>query len=421
MPNAQLYSETQLPSFFAPDVWDAHTSRSRPVAASIRAAYANEARLDVQVALEFTADASLLLASGPSFVRVLRVEKGGRQVCQLVTLTIEEVATRLGGGDDIGVVGGPACISPDGKSVAWVVYVDVPAVVYGTFWDVARGCCVAFCELGKIAAQRFSTLGWARMAYVPNGRYCVMIVNTARTMMQMEREDNRFQRTTLCQFLFAVYDVSQGFGEGRQWGRLEAVKESFDWLKLEDQVYARQLAGCVAAIVDGLCLHDTKHVYNRDVVTMNERDQLNCLGFVVNCLHSSPTEATYKALTFGSEGKHAWFITKQPMYSMHFSMDASRILVAPSPHVNVLRTIVRREGEVGGEGWAFVEREEVQEKGRGDVERRKFAFEGMPSSMSYNTVTAFSSSGKWLLGASLLDDDTCYVSLRNLTIDEYFA
>lgn len=48
----------------------------------------------------------------------------------------------------------------------------------------------------------------------------------------------------------------------------------------------------------------------------------------LSSVHSDASEATYKALTFGPQTRHPWFVSKLPTYSLAFGDDGRSVTVA---------------------------------------------------------------------------------------------
>lgn len=124
----------------------------------------------------------------------------------------------------------------------------------------------------------------------------------------------------------------------------------------------------------------------------------------LNTLHTCPAEATYKALTFGENTRHPWYVAKQPVYSLLFGKK-SRVLVAAGAHGNVVEALEKSKTD-----GAF-ERKDL-------MGSRRFAFHGLPWRASFAAGCAFSPKGRWLVGVAI-NEDQCYVCVRNITDPEY--
>lgn len=420
MQNKKLLTHISVAPLFDFDVWDIDRGVRHPVPRTPSACYSDQVGLDVEITLEFSQDDSMLVLSSRNLVRLYRVLDSGTRIELFKQISCDQFLQHtLGSVDYSQSVSGAATLSPDGKSFAWIIFARSPASVFATFWDVNSASCTAFSEVTSIHPRRWSALGWARLAYTPNGLYCIIIANAAKKLVRMERINEHFVRTKLCRFFFAAFETPQY--NDQHFTQISPIKEKCEWLELGCTMYSQQLGSCIATLIDGLHVHSTTNAYNRDSIDLTTKAQLRQPGLVFNSVHSCPAEATYKALMFGSSNSHSWFVTKQPMYSLHFGMDGSRIQIVTSPHANHMQTLLRRtdsplDGESGKHDFA------PREYRDGDSRvRRRHAFKSMPWRTSFATVTAFSTNGKWLVGASLLDEDMCNVCLRNLTINEYFG
>lgn len=440
------------PPVYTYDLWDLANGRRHPSSpAHPAAAYTEDTGLDVDVCLEFSADDSLLLVSGRTRVTLYRrsvvAPRGASALRYHSHIALDDALVHiLGSPDYTRAVGGAATLSPDASSLAWVVFSGSPASVFITFWDVAHRRCRSVCELTTIHPRRWSALGWARVGYSPNGAYCVLVVNAAKKVMRLERVGASYQRVKLSRYVLAVFDARADAAAGpssvtspqEAIRNIAPIRERCDWLELGADVYAQQLGTAIASLMDGLSLNvSTDTLYNRGDIPLSQRKQLAEPSLTLNSLHSCPAEATYKGLSFGAATKHPWFIIKQPMYSFHFDIAAKRVLVATSPHMNKMITLVRKKKEEGqrsanGDNVEFMvldppsghgspkEESRTPRRWRDGPGKRRNLFKMLPWRSSFATVTAFSSSGQWVAGASLLDDDRCTVCLRNVTLSEYF-
>lgn len=434
--------------FITYDIWDLAKGRSEVNATTTHSTYSDEAGLDVEVALEFSADNRFLLVSSARCVRLYRVTMhGGRwSLTPERDIRLADALVKILGSVDYScAVGGSAALSPDGKSLAWVVFCGSPASVFVTIWDVARGCCRAFRETAKVHPRRWSSLGWARVTYAPNGAYLLLVVNTARMAVRLERVEGEFRRLKLCKFVLLVFEArtgvalpassTMGMANPRE---VVLVRERCEWLELEPGVFAKNLGSAVATTVEGLVFTESTEEFGRGPSLLPQNRQLFKRGLGLNGVHSCPGEATYKAISFGDAAKHAWLITKQPMFSLHFGISGERVHVTTSPHANVMHTLeMKGDGNERGSTRGgprrleFVvvssvtrmnkmESFEMMRRRRAGPHRRKQVFRTMPWRTSFATITAFSGSGKWIVGAALLENDQCGVYLRNMTLAEYF-
>lgn len=435
--------------FVCYDLWDLTTGRGEINATPAHSAYADEAGLDVEVAFEFSADNRILLISSARCVRLYRVtmHNGCASLAQEREIDLDDALIKiLGRVDYCRAVGGSAALSPDGKSLTWIVFCGTPASVFVTIWDVNDGHCRAVREAAKVHPRRRSSLGWARVTYAPNGLYLLVVVNTAKMMVRLERVEGEFRRLTLCQFVTIVFEAKGGAAlpasssTGTAGVRhLVAVRERCQWLELGPDAFGQKLASAVMATMEGLVLSDNSpEGFCKGRSSLSQRRQLIERGLALNGMHSCPGEATYKTLTFGNDAKHAWLITKQPMFSLHFGLSGERVHVTSSPHANVIQTLVwsertdqavctrnaSRELEMAiaatGAEKSESESHELRRRRRAGPQKRGEVFRGMAWRTGFATVTAFSASGKWIAGAALLENDECSVYLRNMTLAEYF-
>lgn len=387
--------------------------------------YSDEAGLDVESSLQFSTDDRSLVLASRSSVTLFDIENQDDRFF-LRHDTEFPLATALSmilGSPDVDAsqgVGGAASLSPNGKELAWVVFAGSPSRVYLTLWDVGKRRVKSVTEVTTIYPRRWSALGWARVAYAPNGRYCIVVVNCAKKILRVESIEGEICRTKVCRFVTAVFATGhekEGVDMVRE---LVPVRERCDWLELSPDTFAKGLCVAVVGSVEGLVLHDESgHLFGQEAVLLSKRRQHNEQALVLNCVHSCPGEATYKALSFGRSTRHPWFVTKQPMYSLLFDMEGNRVQVATSPHSNAMQTIVRNEGD--RKGFIIDKRREEGKRWKDGPVRRRQVFRNMPWRTSFATVTAFSATGKWVAGASLLDDDQCCVCLRNVTLAEYLG
>lgn len=425
MLHARVEDAIDLPLTCSFDTWDVKEGKRVPRPPGDNPIpYADEAGLDVETTLQFAADDESIILAARTAVSLFNVDQEGAR-CRLSHERNFPLAAALslilGTADMSRGIGGAATLSPDGRELAWVVFAGSPARVYLTLWDVNRGKVTGIAEVTTIFPRRWSALGWARVAYVPNSRYCIVVVNGAKKMLRTESVDGELYRTKLCRFVTAVFRTGgEGGAEKEVVREMTPFRERCDWLELSPDAFAEGLCSAVVDSLEGLCLHGVSgHVFGQEEVRLSKRRQLNEVALALNSMHSCPGEATYKALSFGRATRHPWFIIKQPMYSLLFDAEGNRAHVATSPHANAMHTLVR--SEAARRGFAVERRREDAKRWRDGPGRRRHVFKGLPWRTSFATVTAFSATGKWLAGASLLDDDQCCVCLRNVTLAEYFG
>lgn len=414
-----------LPLACSFDTWDVKEGKRVPRALGDNSTpYADEAGLDVETALQFAADDERIVLAARTAVSLFKVDQGGtrNRISHVRDFTLATALTLILGYPDMSRgVGSAAVLSPDGKELAWVVFAGSPARVYLTLWDVDSGRVTGIAEVTTIHQRRWSALGWGRVAYAPNSRYLVVVVNGAKKILRTESVGGELCRTKLCRFVTAVFDT----GGESSWEKgavreMTPIRERCDWLELSPDAFAEGMCGAVVGSLEGLCLDAASgHVFGQEGARLSRRRQLNEVALVLNCVHSCPGEATYKALSFGQATRHPWFVTKQPMYSLRFGMEGNRVQVATSPHANAMHMLVR--SEEARRSFVVERRREDGKRWRDGPGRRRQVFRSMPWRTSFATVTAFSATGKWVAGASLLDDDQCCVCIRNVTLAEYFG
>lgn len=417
MLHRRIEHQISVPLAASYDTWDVKEGRRAPRDNSQNTyPYADEAGLDVESSLQFSPDDKfLLLATREAVMLFELMEDAGRyklrkrtEFCLGAALLDITGTTSIEKG-----VGSTAALSPDRTKLAWIVFAGSPSRVFLTIWSVDDERVVYKTEVTKIYPRRWSALGWARVVFSPNGRYCIVVVNCAKKVLRVESVDGEICRTKLCRFVIAVFEM------GRE-GAVSLISERCDWLEMSPEAFAEGLCAAVARSVGGLALHAiNNHLFGDESVLLNRRRESHEAALLLNCVHSCPGEASYKALSFGQATRHPWFVTKQPMYSFLFGMSGRRVHVATSPHANAMQTIVKIEKQ---------RKEYVIEKGKEEVRRwrdgrmkRRQVFRNMPWRTSFATVTAFSTTGKWVAGASLLDDDQCCVCVRNMTLAELFT
>lgn len=400
----------------ATDIWDKSRGKrvvNTALASDPTAGFEEERGVDVEIGFDFTDDGKFLILSNKHSLTVFSTADDELRVVR--RLTVAEALRNCG--QDHGV-GGSSCISPDGSSAIWVVFANRPAVVWITFWDLATGECTKVSELATIQPRRWSALGWARVKFSPNGRYVVAIVNNAKKMSRWDPSSGSCSRIKLCEYVFAVYDWhdvdadrgSEAHGSSTEALRVMPFRRRSEWLDLSPASYPQNLACCTYDTVRDLDMGHEPSAPERS--TQHHRRPSLHFNFV----HSCPSEATYKALYFGIQTRHPWFVTKQPMYSMHLSEQKDRMIVATSPHANDIFLFVRN-GE--GQRPPLIPAPTTPMLPDGAAaNRRTHAFHSMPWRTGFATVCAFSANGKWLAGATLLEDQ-CIVCVRNLTVHEY--
>lgn len=397
----QIVSETPLP-VFSNDVWDIARGQRSPQTRPAAIVYADDAGLDIETSLDFSPDGHCLMIASRQAVQLFTVAypTQGHILTPSTRLPLSAALRALALTDE--GTGGAAALSADGLRLAWVVFEGVPATVYVTVWKRASKTADWAHEhtfnVDRVWTRRWTALAWARPLFTPNCQHLVLIVNCAHKETRVVNTQGEFRRTKLCRFELMRVDLQNA-------GRIVRRTE---WLDLAPEVYPRLLADALVRVLHDVPVHACGGRFGSgDATLVPAREIMRLPGLAFNSVHSCPAEATYKGLSFG-QARHPWFVSKQPMFSFHFAPDGSRVVLATSPHCNVVRTLA------GGDGHPFAEEEVLSE-------RRKTVFKMMPWRAAFAAITAFSTSGQWLVGAALLDDDCCCVCVRNVTLREYFG
>lgn len=408
-----IVAQTDIP-VFSNDVWDVHRGLRRPQPRPACVVYADDAGLDIETCLDFSPDGRSLVIASRDAVRFYHLRDAPHTPPQLVPdaqIHLADALTHIAA--DACGTGGAANVSPDGLRLAWVVFEGKPATVHVTLWRRAtrdaewrHDDAIA---VDRVWTRRWAALAWARPVFTPNSRYLVLVVNCAHKETRVVNVNGEFQRTKLCRFELMRVDFAHN----------SAVVRRTEWLDLAPDVYPKLLAEAVSRLLDSCVVHDAGTAFAERIPLDKRPDRVTAKqlmrmpGLAFNSVHSCPAEATYKGLSFG-KARHPWFVSKQPMFSFHFSPSGSRVVLATSPHCNVVRTLVTtRRGGDSNEQLALTD-EEISG-------RRRMVFKMMPWRAAFAAITAFSTSGQWLVGAALLDDDRCCVCVRNVTLREYFG
>ncbi|PXF45718.1 hypothetical protein BWQ96_04486 [Gracilariopsis chorda] len=376
----------------APELWDIVRARRAPAPRHGALVYAQSAALDVPPALTFV-NQHLLLCS-PRQVHVLSVPSLSCEA-RLMSRDMNDALPHV---VDTPVVAACAALSPDANLLACVLYAHQPAVAYLSLWRIVRSQqtpqLLGVQPVAPVRARNWSTLGWARCNFSPNGNYLIVIANTAEHSVRMSRVGDQFHRINLCRFALSLFDMQPFYHTSQP--ALTPCRQLDEWLQLSEH-HAAQLSQLVLRLVQNLSLYP-----DLQPTTV----QLRSRGMVFNCIHSCPAEATYKALSFSDRSVHPWFVTKQPQCSLHFSACGDRVVAANLPQNNFVRRFERGSTSV-----------EMLPYRKG----RLYAFKRMPWRSAFAAVSSFSTNGTWLIGGCLLDNDACCVSVRNITIDEYYS
>lgn len=470
--SATVVSSTPLDAVFANDIWDVSHGLRRPSPRPDAVVYADDAGLDVETCLDFSADGSTLLVSCRQFVQLFTVSltkcaNSGFPEATLVPTTrfsLESALARVGNASADGIPirgsGGAAALSPDAHYLAWILFVGTPAVVHLCLFhrdDVKSNdwTHVRTEPIHEVWTRRWTALAWARPFFTPNGQHLVIVVNSAHKITRVVNSDGHFRRTKLCRFELFTQNLQNN-----------DRNSSTHWLDLAPEEYPRALAHAVVDALSGHVVHEVGVPFasfqrSNSCSSLEDEDSFDALGIdtepsaqdetdeldyagvscksvlrmpglAFNSVHSCPAEATYKALSFG-KSRHPWFVSKQPMFSFHFDPAGRRVMLATSPHSNQVRSLsVEPRDEVRDPVSATTPRLDNSLENQYESEVyladrslpkgvRPHVFKLMPWRAAFAAVTAFSTSGQWLAGAALLDNDRCCVCVRNVTLREYFG
>jgi hypothetical protein len=434
MRTKQLIATVDIGYICGVDVWD--MTRGKPSmqreTQTPTSTYEEENGIDVEVGFGFSQDNSLIFVSGRSSVQLYRVSqnvstsnrivdadmRGNRSLYQAHTFHLSDALQFIG--VDTGV-GGSCALSPDNKTVAWVVFSGSPAKAYVTVWDVATGLCMKAREMATVQPRRWSALGWARVAFWPNGRYLICIANSAKKATRVVRVGESFQHLKLSEFEFTAFDMGAE-GRNHEGGKtFEPTLSRKAWLEISSDVFSKDMCSFLSALVDDIAeIKASRAASTR--ITMEQEMRLP--GLLFNFMHSCPSEATYKDMFAQKPSRRPWFVTKQPMYSLRMSQCGARVLVATAPHANEIYTMVRNMEVDTDEQETRRRMVPLAHGGRllhaqapDGVTARGIAFRRMPWRAGFATASAFSTTGKWLASATLIDD-RCVVCCRNLTLTE---
>lgn len=494
---ACVISETPLEDVFANDVWDVTHGLRRPSPRPDAVMYADDAGLDIETCLEFSADGSILLVSCRHFVQLFQVQMSQPSPSSPTTASLKPVAmfplkdaidliqstqSRSDDGHPLRGSGGAATLSADACNLAWVVFVGTPATVYVSRYSRdhadAPWRSVPCEKVYQVWNRRWTALAWARPFFTPNSKLLSVVVNSAHKVTRVVNVDGEFRRSKLCRFEIGTFPVAGG-----------PMSHRTHWIDLAPDVYPRAFARAVVDSLSGCVVHDVNIPFavvgdsgkrgnkqsesfldehnckramgGKGIKDGNRYGGVSCKailrmpGLALNSVHSCPAEATYKALSFG-KARHPWFVSKQPMFSFHFDPCGESIMLATSPHTNQVRMLsVQRKnrrnetseteseanaiGNVPSIGGGTGINGNVDD-GNGNTVNvgndsceldvvdeclidgaRAHVFRSMPWRTAFAAVTSFSTSGQWLAGAALLDNDRCCVCVRNVTLREYFG
>lgn len=388
------------------DVWDKEARRQVPQRniQSDTNNYEERNGVDAEIGFGFTSDNKAIYISSRPLLRLFEIQ-GGTEASIVLRQSLD-VRNALRFLDASNCIGGSCAVSPSGSTAAWVVFADSPAVAYISIWDIQEEKCVGVLRVSQIHRRPFSGLGWARAEFTPNGRHVLCIVNNGKKKVRTVRIGNTFQRLKLSEYVFAVLEVKQRYTARANADALafKTISTKRTWLDLSPEVYPHQFALSIQAILRQMACRDDIHARQTNI------QELRLPRLCFNFVHSCPTEATYKAIS--RDRSPPWLVSKQPMFSIAVDPSGSRAMTATSSHANAICRMLCSE-----EPMSHVTTEETPQASTRDTH---FAFKGMPWRAGFASASAFSLSGKWLAGATLLED-TCVVCVRNVTHQEHFG
>lgn len=354
--------------------------------------------VDVETGFGFTPDDKTVFISSKSFLRFFDLHEGSKTHLIRRTCIAASDAKPFVGAD--ACVGGSCAISPDGRTAAWILFAQSPAVAYVSTWDVASGVCKGVIRTARIHRRPFCGLGWARAEFSPNGRYVICIVNSSKKKVSTVRVEDSLQRLKLSEFVFAVYEILDR-DDSEQSMTFRTVRKEKSWLDIRPEKYPMELALSLQNTLSGL-----KIGQNTDSsVSKLQRLRLPRLRF--NFLHSCPTEATYTAISCDSRPR--WLVSKQPICSLVTGTEAAEAVLSTSPYANTLQRMTRSDSATSS-----------GPRGNSFTIKNQLTFRGMPWRAGFASATALSLSGQWIAGVTLVEN-RAVVCLRNTTYLEQFG
>lgn len=359
--------------------------------------YVEENGVDLEIGFGFTPDDKRVYVSSRGKLEIYDIDLDEKVLRSAHTLHIDKASEMI---EKDSCVGGSCAISADGDTAAWMVFADSPAVVYATVWSISSEKCLQACEVAKIHPRRWSALGWARLQFLPGGSHLVSIVNNANKSLRIVRVGDSVERVKMSEFIFSAFDMKNMDSSEKLF---EPCRSEKAWLQLNQEVFPTQVASFLTTIVEGLATPSA------EAESLTRVQEMRLPTFHINSLHSCPSEATYKALSFGPQTRHPWFVTKQPMCSVRLGLDGKRAMTSTAN--SMYRLVKGAEDALPGR--SLITSESLQHK-------TPYAFKGMPWRAGYASAGAFSSSGKWLVGITLVDDK-CVVCVRNVTVEGFYG
>jgi hypothetical protein len=422
-----IIAELHLDGICGANMWDLSTGKhvSGLLGVGGTNSYEEDAGVDAEIGFSFSQDARNIVVSGKSGLHVFEIGTGTNQA--RVSINVRTALDHLTENNGIG---GSSALSPDNRTAAWVIFAGRPASAYVTTWNVESGVCLTVSKVMTIRPANRSALGWCRVQFSPNGRFLLVIANNGRKAYRTLRVEDHLQTVKCSEYVFEAYDTSrlplhlsnQPQGALTYTTGILPTRKFTEWLDLRPESYPEELAFFILALIDGLHTHD---IPCRDVGAdskLSQEQEMRVPRVHFNSLHSCPSEATLKSFSFVPHARHKWFVTKQPMYSIHVSLSSARALMTVSPHGNKLFALSpqstrdeRRQTLVRSNDEAVTSEDEKSSR----APKRSHAFHGLPWKACFAAASGFSASGKWLASVNLVEDK-CVVCVRNITVDEYF-
>lgn len=362
--------------------------------------YEEENGVDLEIGFGFTPDDRRVYISSKSKLTLYEVDEENQSLRPAHSLDVRKACEMI---EQDSCVGGSCSISPDGETAAWIIFADCPALAYATIWSISSEKCLKVCKVATIHPRRWSALGWARLQFSPSGNHLISIVNNAKKALRIVTVGEVVERVKMSEFVFSAFDMKSMMRSSVEEESFQPCRSKRAWIHLNQEVFPTQVASFLSTLVDGL---EPPITERRSLTSVQE---MRLPSFHINGLHSCPSEATYKALSFGPQTRHPWFVTKLPMCSVRLGLDGKRAMTSSANYVSRL---------VSGASDALPGRSLVASDGQ--QKRAPYAFKGMPWKAGYASASAFSSSGKWLVGITLIGD-SCVVCVRNITLEDFYG
>jgi hypothetical protein len=423
-----LKAELRVDNVCPVNIWDMRHGKHVPSMQSVTGnkSYEEDVGIDAEIGFCLSQDAKYLVLSGKTHLYVYSL--AGASILLSKSLHVDTALKHLELDEG---VGGSSALSPDNETVSWIVFAGRPASVYVTRWSLNSGQCLTYSEITVIQPSNKSALGWARVQFSPNGRFLIAVANNAKKAQRTIRvgEDSRLVKCS--EYTFATYDVSESLSwvpkrvkhPEKKPFELEPIKRFNEWLDLSPDAYPIELASFILLLIDGVEIHDAPYPQGACGNKIAQYQEMRIPRLHFNSMHSCLSEATLKGFSFVPHARHKWFVTKQPMYSIHISSDNNHALMTVSPHGNKLfglgrnvRTEERRRTMVRSSEDSTIDMLHQYS----NAQKRVHAFHGMPWKACFAAASGFSASGKWLASVNLVDDK-CIVCVRNITVREYFS